>query len=69
ADFEALHEERYGHRDPEGTVEVVTVRVTGRVPGAEIDLAGDGADAPELHAAGWSARTDVTGTLVLERDA
>ena len=27
--FEALHEERYGHRDPDGEVELVTVRVTG----------------------------------------
>src|SRR5919198_1223780 len=30
--FEALHEERYGHRDPDGEVELVTVRVTGRLP-------------------------------------
>jgi N-methylhydantoinase A/oxoprolinase/acetone carboxylase beta subunit len=69
ADFEALHEERYGHRDPDGAVEVVTVRVTGRVPGAEIDLAGDDAHTTTLEATGWSARTDATGTLVLERDA
>ena len=31
--FEALHEERYGHRDPDGEVELVTVRVTGRLAG------------------------------------
>ena len=68
-DFEALHEERYGHRDPDGAVEVVTVRVTGRLPGAEVDLAGDAADAPALAAPGWSSRTDATGTVVLERDA
>ena len=32
--FEALHEERYGYRDPDGEVELVTVRVTAREPGA-----------------------------------
>ena len=45
------------------------MRVTGRVPGAEIDLAGDGEATDAIEASGWSARTDATGTLVLERDA
>ena len=36
--FEALHEERYGHRDPDGDVELVTVRVTGRLPAPPVDF-------------------------------
>src|SRR5512133_2267226 len=36
--FEALHEERYGHRDPDGEVELVTVRVTGRLPAPTVDF-------------------------------
>jgi N-methylhydantoinase A len=35
--FAAAHEERYGYRDPEGAVELVTVRVTAAVPGPELD--------------------------------
>ncbi|MGZ4268910.1 MAG: hydantoinase/oxoprolinase family protein [Solirubrobacteraceae bacterium] len=67
--FEAQHEERYGHRERDGVVEVVTARVTGRVTGAEIDLAGGGAEPPVAVPDGWSARTDATGTLILERRA
>ena len=40
AAFEALHEERYGHRDPEAAVELVTIRATRREPGPEVALAG-----------------------------
>ncbi len=39
AAFEALHEERYGHIDADAAIEVVTVRVTARVPGPRLDLA------------------------------
>ncbi|HEV2785928.1 MAG TPA: hydantoinase/oxoprolinase family protein, partial [Solirubrobacteraceae bacterium] len=39
AAFEALHEERYGYRDAETPIELVTVRATARVPGPELDLA------------------------------
>ena len=46
AAFEALHEERYGHVDANAAIEVVTVRVTARVPGPQLDLAaGEGAGA------------------------
>jgi N-methylhydantoinase A len=38
--FEAQHEERYGYRDPEQTLELVTVRVTAVTAGAELDLTG-----------------------------
>jgi N-methylhydantoinase A len=79
ARFEALHEERYGHRDPEGEVELVTVRVTGRLPAPPVDFgapAGETVTGPTVVALpeatlvvpeGWSATTDDTGTLVLER--
>jgi N-methylhydantoinase A len=36
--FEAQHEERYGYRDPEQRLELVTVRVTATTPGAEVEL-------------------------------
>jgi N-methylhydantoinase A/oxoprolinase/acetone carboxylase beta subunit len=38
--FEALHEERYGYRDPDAEVEVVTVRATRREAGPEVALSG-----------------------------
>ncbi len=38
AAFEDAHEERYGHRDPEGVLELVTARVTATVPGPELLL-------------------------------
>jgi N-methylhydantoinase A/oxoprolinase/acetone carboxylase beta subunit len=40
--FGAAHEERYGYRDLEGEVELVTIRVTLREPGPELDLRMDG---------------------------
>jgi N-methylhydantoinase A len=77
--FEALHEERYGHRDADGEVELVTVRVTGRLPAPTVDFgapAGEEVEGPTVVAlpeatlvvpVGWSGTTDETGTLVLER--
>jgi N-methylhydantoinase A/oxoprolinase/acetone carboxylase beta subunit len=77
--FEALHEERYGHRDSDGEVELVTVRVTGRLPAPAVDFgapAGEEVQGPTVVALpeatlvvpeGWSGSTDDTGTLVLER--
>jgi N-methylhydantoinase A len=38
--FEALHEERYGYSDPEQQLELVTVRVSATVPGADVALSG-----------------------------
>jgi len=79
--FEALHEERYGHRDPDGDVELVTVRVTGRLPAPPVDFgapAGEEVAGPTVLALpeatlvvpeGWRGATDDTGTLVLERAA
>src|SRR3954454_16736393 len=36
--FEAAHEERYGYREPDGEVELVTVRVSAYRPGPELEL-------------------------------
>jgi N-methylhydantoinase A/oxoprolinase/acetone carboxylase beta subunit len=78
--FEALHEERYGHRDPDGEVELVTVRVTGRLPAQPLEFGGEAGERVEGPAVvrlpeatlvvpeGWRGATDDTGTLILERD-
>ncbi len=36
--FEAEHEDRYGYSDPDGMIELVTVRVTATLPGSDIPL-------------------------------
>jgi N-methylhydantoinase A len=41
--FAAAHERAYGYRDPEGDVELVTLRVTATEPGPAIDAAAAGA--------------------------
>lgn len=38
AGFEAIHEERYGYRDAEQELELVTLRVSATLPGAEVSL-------------------------------
>ncbi len=38
--FEAQHHDRYGYRDADAAIEVVTIRATARVPGPELDFAG-----------------------------
>jgi N-methylhydantoinase A len=38
AAFEAAHEERYGYREPDAEVELVTVRVSAVQPGPELEL-------------------------------
>ncbi len=41
--FEGLHEERYGYRDAEQELELVTLRVSATMPGADVSLGeGDG---------------------------
>ncbi|MGH2914208.1 MAG: hypothetical protein ACRDMX_04385, partial [Solirubrobacteraceae bacterium] len=44
--FEDLHERRYGYRDPEQELELVTVRVSASVPGSDVTLGGAGAGGP-----------------------
>jgi len=81
--FEAEHELRYGWREPDGEIEVVTLRVAAVAPGDPVDLADPGQEPLDvtgpavLHLAettvavpaGWGGATDATGTLVLERGA
>ena len=43
--FHAAHEEAYGFRDPEGEVELVTLRATATEPGPDVDPAAAGAAA------------------------
>jgi N-methylhydantoinase A len=46
--FEAEHEDRYGYKDPDQDLELVTIRVTATEPSAEIELAAaDGAEHEE----------------------
>jgi N-methylhydantoinase A len=40
--FEEQHDERYGYRDADSPIEVVTIRATARVAGPELDLAAGG---------------------------
>jgi N-methylhydantoinase A len=79
--FEAIHEERYGYRDPEGEIEVVTIRERHSEPGPDVAFEGDEAEdvtgptvvrLPEATLVvpeGWSGTTDRTGTIVLTREA
>jgi N-methylhydantoinase A len=46
--FEAQHEERYGYRASDQTLELVTIRVTATTPGAEVEL-GSGAEGEPEH--------------------
>jgi N-methylhydantoinase A len=39
--FERLHEDRYGYRDPEQELELVTLRVSATIPGTEVELGAD----------------------------
>ncbi len=79
--FEALHEERYGYRDADAELELVTVRVTATVPGPEVRLGGGETAAPItgptvlslpestlLVPAGWSGAADEHGTIRLRRE-
>ncbi len=40
--FDAAHEERYGYRDPDAPLELVTVRVAVALPGSDLQAAGAG---------------------------
>jgi N-methylhydantoinase A len=39
--FERLHDERYGYRDAEQELELVTLRVSAEIPGADVELAAE----------------------------
>ena len=61
--FHAAHEEAYGYRDPEGEVELVTLRVTATEPGPDVDAAAAGQAAAGAEA---STRTAIFGGEELE---
>jgi len=76
----AAHEERYGYRDDDAEVELVTVRRATVEPGPALRWEGDGGEPEVVGPArvalpeatlvvpeGWRGRTDVTGTVLLER--
>jgi N-methylhydantoinase A len=57
--FESLHEERYGYRDSDQDLELVTVRVSATVAGAEVSLGEDSNQSgDELERASRSATLD-----------
>ena len=56
--FHAAHEEAYGFRDPEGEVELVTLRATATEPGPDVDAAAAGAAA---EGASESTRSAIFG--------
>jgi N-methylhydantoinase A len=56
--FHAAHEEAYGFRDPEGEVELVTLRATATEPGPDVDAAAAGAAAAGAES---STRTAIFG--------
>jgi N-methylhydantoinase A/oxoprolinase/acetone carboxylase beta subunit len=78
--FAALHEERYGYRDDDAGVELVTVRTAHVDRGPEVRWESD-AEHPDVQGPqvlhlpeatlvvpeGWRGRTDATGTVILER--
>ena len=55
--FEAEHEDRYGYRDPDQALELVTIRVTATTAGAEVALTDPGS-AQELERGSRRARID-----------
>jgi N-methylhydantoinase A/oxoprolinase/acetone carboxylase beta subunit len=80
--FASAHEERYGYRDDDAEVELVTVRTARVEAGPEVawetgeqgdadDIVGPAVVAlPEATLVvpeGWRGRTDATGTVVLQR--
>jgi N-methylhydantoinase A len=80
--FDQAHRERYGYDDPDAEIELVTVRVSVALPGAEAGAAGgsetetlEGPATVALDEAtlvvpeGWTAMRDPNGAWVLERRA
>jgi N-methylhydantoinase A len=78
--FEAIHEERYGYNDPEGEIEVVTIRERHSEPGPDVQFEGEEAEDVEgptvvrlpeatlVVPEGWRGTTDRTGTIVLTKE-
>ena len=83
AAFDRAHEERYGYADPGAEIELVTVRVTVALPGADARTAVRGDEGARVDGPatvpldeatlvvpeGWSGRCDERGAWLLEREA
>jgi N-methylhydantoinase A len=54
--FEQLHDERYGYRDADQELELVTVRISAEIPGADVEL-GAGDDDGQREARGTRTAT------------
>ena len=80
--FDVAHRERYGYDDPEAEIELVTVRVTVALPGADVEPSVRGEEqaltgpatvaldeATLVVPEGWSGVRDRHGTWLLEREA
>ena len=81
--FDRAHDDRYGYSDPGAEIELVTIRVTVALPGADVRAAGSGEEGEALAGpatvaldeatlvvpAGWSAVQDRRGAWLLEREA
>lgn len=81
AALHAIHEERYGYRDADADVELVTVRTAQVEPGPEVRWEAEPGHEPKPGPTvialdettifvpdGWRARTDATGTVVVTHD-
>ncbi|MGI8712981.1 MAG: hydantoinase/oxoprolinase family protein [Solirubrobacteraceae bacterium] len=67
AAFEAIHEERYGYHDPEQELELVTLRVSASVAGAEVSLSADGdREPPDPAASAHGSRRATLGGQPIE---
>jgi N-methylhydantoinase A/oxoprolinase/acetone carboxylase beta subunit len=62
--FAALHEERYGYRDDDNDVELVTLRVTGIDPGPQVTLRADDAELSLFVPDGWRREETEHGTVL-----
>jgi len=62
--FEAEHEERYGYRDEQQELELVTIRVTATTAGVDVELAGGGGE-PDVER---SSRNATLGGEQIELD-
>jgi N-methylhydantoinase A len=72
-DFDRAHEERYGYADEEAELELVTVRVTAALPGAEPPAGGGGLEERDAREARFGAQACEARVLELgaegEREA
>jgi len=66
--FEAAHEERYGFRDSDADIELVTVRVSVAQPGSPAPPTDDEVEPSLVIPDGWIARRDADNAWILERD-